>query len=123
MPQHTRPVFSAAIRVDPAPRKVIEHKLAAVGEVGQGVLKHGRRFDGRMVLPTPPQGRSNRRTLKCNQSGMLLSADQKIIDADQGLAKTDYRMVLRSSPWSRKTAAHGPTVRSQSAGGAGAEVR
>jgi hypothetical protein len=35
-------------------------------------------------------------TLKRNQLGILVSSDQKIIDADQGLAGTDYRSGLLS---------------------------
>jgi hypothetical protein len=37
------------------------------------------------------------RTLDYNQSGRVVHADQKFIDAAQGLGATDYRMVIVSS--------------------------
>jgi hypothetical protein len=35
--------------------------------------------------------------LECNQSGAVVHVDLKIIDADQGLGGTGYRMVIPSS--------------------------
>ena len=59
-PRQTRPVFSAAMRVDPEPRNGSMTMSPLVGKVQQRIFEHRGRFDSRMVLKPASSVRAHR---------------------------------------------------------------